>query len=93
MRACPGGCYWIAEDLCSACEQQAADELMLAKGANPFMVNICGQICQTVDSTDRIHMVKQFTASECRSAIALPNLQKTVLTAIERRLRKLERAS
>lgn len=59
--------------------------------ANPFMVNICGQVCQTVASDDRIRMVKQFTASECHIALKLRGLQKTVKQALERRLRQLER--
>jgi len=59
---------------------------------NPFMVNICGQVCQTVDSTDRIRMVKQFTATQCHAALKLHGLQKTVRQALERRLRQLDKA-
>lgn len=56
---------------------------------NPFMVNLCGHACQTIDSTDRIRMVKQFTVSQCHAALKLDGLQKTVRQAIERRLRQL----
>jgi hypothetical protein len=31
--ACPGGCYWVAEDLCSGCaNNDASDESPLAIG-------------------------------------------------------------
>lgn len=38
----------------------------------------------------RLQRVQRFTATECRAALKLPDLQKTVRVAIERRLRKLE---
>jgi hypothetical protein len=59
---------------------------------NPFLVDICGQVCQTMASDDRIRMVKSFDAAQCHAALALPNLQKTVRLALERRLRQLAKA-
>jgi len=35
--------------------------------------------------------IQDFTAAECVRALKLPNLQKTVRTAIERRQRKLQK--
>lgn len=26
FRACPGGCYWVEDDLCSRCEGEKNDE-------------------------------------------------------------------
>ena len=59
--------------------------------ANPFMVNICGQVCQTCDCEGRIRMVQNFNRAECHAALKLACLQKTVKKALERRLRKLEK--
>lgn len=42
------------------------------------------------DAAGRIGMVHDFTTEECRRALKVPGLQKTVKTAIERRLKKLE---
>lgn len=44
----------------------------------------------TVD--DRLRVLKHFDAAQCRRALALTDLQITVRTALERRLRQLERA-
>ena len=41
----------------------------------------------TVD--DRLDMVKKFNVAQCRAALKLPYIQKTVRKALERRLRKL----
>lgn len=55
---------------------------------NPFRAS-GGGFWGTVE--DRLHMAKGFGAVQCRAALELPDLQKTVRTAIERRLRKFER--
>lgn len=44
---------------------------------------------ETVDAKDRLEAVKSFNAAELRAVIDLPNVQKTVRVAAERRLRKL----
>lgn len=41
---------------------------------------------------DRIRAVSDFTAEQCAAALALPDLQKTVRAAIERRQRVLARS-
>lgn len=43
------------------------------------------------DVESRLAKVKDFDAETCARALKLPNLQKTVRVAIERRLRKLQR--
>lgn len=43
-----------------------------------------------IDAVSRCRVVADFTAEQCHAALKLPDLQKTVRTAIERRLRKLE---
>lgn len=44
-----------------------------------------------VDADSRIEAVKRFSAEQVQVALNLPNLQKTVRIAIERRLKQLER--
>lgn len=44
-----------------------------------------------VVAEDRIRRVKHFDRAQCLAALALPDLQKTVARAVERRLRQLER--
>jgi hypothetical protein len=54
---------------------------------NPFSSGGDGEY---VDAASRLHAVKEFSAEDCRAALKLPDLQKTVRLAVERRLRKLE---
>jgi len=60
-----------------------------------FTVSFAGgppvALCHT-DVDSRLAKVKGFDATTCERALALPDLQKTVRTAIERRLRKLTKA-
>lgn len=42
---------------------------------------------------DRLRMVQKFSADECRRALQLLGLQTTVRKAVERRLRRLEKAN
>jgi len=59
---------------------------------NPFAVaSMPG--CITAGVEDRLYRVKQFNAPQIRAALALPNLEKTVRIACERRLRKLTKES
>ena len=60
---------------------------------NPFETGQVynGHRLQTCDAQDRITCVKEFDADQCRAALTLPGLQKTVRIAIERRLRALAR--
>ncbi|MGB3749411.1 MAG: hypothetical protein WA961_14525 [Rhodanobacter sp.] len=52
-----------------------------------------GHVFHHLCADDRLRAVRDFDAARCHAALRLPNLQKTVRTAIERRLRKLEAAS
>lgn len=65
-------------------------QIEAAKPSNPFAVaSMPG--CITAGVEDRCYRVKKFGAEECRAALALPDLEKTVRVACERRLRKLEK--
>ncbi len=57
---------------------------------NPFLMPSLGPGVQTIDSADRIAASKNFNIAECRAALQLPDLQKTVRQAIERRLKKVK---
>ncbi len=66
----------------------------IPKLRNPFWIYRWAGIdtfCQ--DAQSRIACVKDFPAAQCRAALRLPDLQKTVRLAIERRIRKLGKAS
>lgn len=52
-----------------------------------------GRDCYCVTADDRVKRVAEFDLDTCRRALQLPDLQATVRSALERRLRKLERAS
>jgi len=61
---------------------------------DPFYVGrFSGHDSFTVDAQGRLDAVKQFTAAECRAALKLTGLQKTVRLAVERRLRRLEKTA
>ncbi|RHW21719.1 hypothetical protein [Pseudomonas jilinensis] len=65
----------------------------MAEHANPFITGMVnGRPYQSVTVEDRLAMVVRFTAAQCEAALAVPNLQKTVKTAVERRQRKLTKA-
>ena len=42
-------------------------------------------------ATNRLMAVQRLSLEQCRAALEVPGLQKTVITALERRIRKLER--
>lgn len=51
-----------------------------------------GRDLYDMTATDRLSRVGGFDLSQCRAALALPDLQTSVRTALERRVRKLEKA-
>jgi hypothetical protein len=60
---------------------------------NPFYTNTYdGKDFYALASYDRIRMVRDFTFYQCHVALQVDNLQKTVRTAINRRIRKLEKS-
>lgn len=60
---------------------------------NPFFAYASyGHQFYDVGATDRIARVRHFDRKQCLAALALPDLQKTVARAIERRLRQIGRA-
>jgi len=59
---------------------------------NPFLtLSLDGRQTGAVTAECRLHTLQRFTVEQCRQALALPDLQKTVVTALERRIRKLEK--
>jgi len=62
--------------------------------SNPFYAySVDGRDFFHVAADDRLRMVKDFDLEQCRAALALDGLQKTVRQAVERRMRKLERGA
>lgn len=61
---------------------------------NPFLTdvrNFGGERMEATGADDRVRMLARFDADQCAAALALPDLQATVRTALERRARKLSR--
>lgn len=60
--------------------------------SNPFAATRYGNL-QTYHMTvdDRIRAVRDFNAAQCRAALRLNDLQKTVERAVKARLRQIER--
>lgn len=58
---------------------------------NPFL-NVCysGRWMGDCTSADRIRRVREFNLDQCKRALNVENLQKTVITALERRVKQLE---
>lgn len=57
---------------------------------DPFFVRRFADVDSSwIDADSRIEAVKNFSAQQCRDALKLSDLQKTVRLAIERRLRQL----
>lgn len=50
-----------------------------------------GRPTHHADAASRLLRVQRFTAEQCQAALELDDLQKSVRTAIERRIRKLQR--
>lgn len=60
---------------------------------NPFTTNqYDGRWTGVVTAEDRARLVKTFSAEQCAAALQVPGLQKSVITAIERRQRQLAKA-
>ncbi len=59
---------------------------------NPFVTGHVPGVgdMQAADVESRLDLVARFNAAKCRAALQMPDLQKTVRRAVERRLRKLE---
>lgn len=57
---------------------------------NPFLRSQYGQWLGSCTVEDRIRDVAQFTLADCHKALALTDLQRTVITALNRRIRNLE---
>lgn len=59
---------------------------------NPFKAGFHAGV-QTYYCTaeDRVRMVSGFDRAQCNDALQLPHLQKTVLSAVQRRLRHLDK--
>lgn len=51
-----------------------------------------GRDCYCMTADDRVKRVAAFDLDVCRRALELPGLQSTVRQAIERRMRKLQKA-
>lgn len=62
------------------------------KPRNPFDYNMCGTPVSSVTVDDRCRAVANFDKAGCLAALLVPNLQITVRTAIDRRLRALLKA-
>ena len=63
---------------------------------NPFTSPITGFYGRPLEETSaegRVRMAAGFNRADCDAALKLPDLQKTVRTAVERRLRQLKRAN
>jgi len=61
---------------------------------NPFMTGtspITGGEMGATTASDRKEMVRHFDRDQCRAALKLPDLQITVIHALERRMRELDR--
>ena len=61
--------------------------------SNPFATNqYDGRWTGVVTAEDRARLVQTFSAEQCAAALQVPGLQKSVITAIERRQRQLAKA-
>lgn len=73
--------------LCRICKRQAREAQWRT---NPFFAWIYdGGPAYDFDAVSRIERVARFNTDQCRRALHVRGLQKTVRTAVERRLRKL----
>ena len=62
--------------------------------ANPFKASRYGDTqCYHQTAEDRIRAVLDFDRAVCTAALLLPDLQKTVATAVQRRLRYLDKVA
>ena len=62
----------------------------MTSATNPFFAGTyLGRAMYALAADDRLRRVAEFDKSQCEAALLVPGLQKTVRTAIERRLRAL----
>jgi len=60
--------------------------------SNPFECGCYdGRVVQVCNAEERVRMVRGFTWAQCEDALLLEGLQKTVVHAIQVRLRALDR--
>lgn len=63
------------------------------KPDNPFLTKLYGdRWLGPVTAAERVRMVASFDKLQCEAALQVPDLQKSVKVAIERRLRRLAKA-
>lgn len=75
------------DSLCRTCKRQAREALWRM---NPFFAGIYdGGPAYDIDAPTRLERVARFNTNQCQRALRVRGLQKAVVTAIERRLRKL----
>ena len=71
---------------CRTCKRQAREARWRV---NPFFFGIYDAgPCYDMDAVSRSERVARFNTDQCRRALRVDGLQKTVRTAIERRLKK-----
>lgn len=60
---------------------------------NPFARGVTprGEQLYTISAEDRIFAVRSFDAAQCNAALEVDGLQKTVLAAVQRRLRQIRK--
>lgn len=76
------------DSLCGKCKRLAREQQWRQ---NPFFAGTWnGEPTYWIDTMSRLDRVRRFNAWRCRRALQVKGLQKTVRTALERRLRKLE---
>ncbi|MBW8034182.1 MAG: hypothetical protein FVQ79_00510 [Planctomycetes bacterium] len=64
------------------------------KKENPFVTGAYnGHLVGHIDVDSRIHTVREFNLDQCKRALNVPGLQRTVERAIKSRIRKLEKES
>lgn len=61
---------------------------------NPFAAGVyCGHQTYVTSVDERVAWARTFDRAQCEAALRLPDLQKTVLRAVQIRLRALDRAA
>jgi hypothetical protein len=82
----------IAKGHCG-CDEQEVIEARTEEKHPFFAFSSHGRDFYHCDIASRVDAVKKFTIEQCRTALELDGLQKSVRTAIERRIRKLEKSA
>lgn len=81
------------DDAVAAIEAKQKEEQSKPEGeAHPFFSGFyAGNPTYTQTVTDKVAKVKTFTLEQCEAALKLPELQTTVVAAVEARIRKLQK--